>query len=59
MEYNQKKFKQGAQKMEKKIPFFKKVIISIKDLDKYNLLITEKMRRSIIYLLEIIRSYDI
>ena len=39
--------------MEKKIPFFKKVIISIKDLDKYNLLITEKMRRSIIYLLEL------
>lgn len=39
--------------MEKKIPFFKKVIISIKDLDKYNLLISEKMRRSIIYLLEL------
>ena len=39
--------------MEKKIPFFRKVIISIKDLDKYNLLIAEKMRRSIIYLLEL------
>ena len=39
--------------MEKKIPFFKKIIISIKDLDKYNLLISEKMRRSIIYLLEL------
>ncbi len=39
--------------MEKNIPFFKKIIISIKDLDKYNLLIAEKMRRSIIYLLEI------
>ena len=39
--------------MEKKIPFFKKVIISIKDLDKYYLLISEKVIRSIIYLLEI------
>ena len=39
--------------MEKKIPFFKKIIICIKDLDKYNMLISEKMRRSIIYLLEI------
>ena len=39
--------------MEKKIPFFKKIIISIKDLDKYYLLISEKVMRSIIYLLEL------
>ena len=39
--------------MEKRIPFFKKVIICIKDLDKYNLLISEKLSRSIIYFLEL------
>ncbi len=39
--------------MEKKIPFFKKIIMSIKDLDKYNLLISEKLRRAILYLLEL------
>ncbi len=45
--------------MEKKIPFFKKIIISIKDLDKYNLLISEKMRRSIIYFLELMLIFTI
>ena len=39
--------------MEKKIPFFKKVILSIKDLDKYSLLISEKLRRSIVYFLQL------
>lgn len=39
--------------MEKKIPFFKKIIMSIKDLDKYNLLISEKLKRAILYLLEL------
>ncbi len=34
-----------------KIPFFKKILMSIKDLDKYNILINEKLRRSIFYLL--------
>lgn len=37
--------------MENKIPFFKKILLSIKDLDKYNLLIAEKLRRAIYYLL--------
>ncbi len=45
--------------MEKKIPFFKKIILSIKDLDKYNLLIAEKMRRSIIYLLELMLIFTL
>ncbi len=40
--------------MEKKIPFFKKIIMCIKDLDKYNLLISEKLKRAILYLLELI-----
>ncbi len=45
--------------MEKKIPFFKKIIISIKDLDKYYLLISEKVMRSIIYLLELMIIFTI
>ena len=44
---------------EKKIPFFKKILLSIKDLDKYNILISEKLRRSIFYLLEIMAIFTI
>ena len=42
-----------------KIPFFKKIIMSIKDLDKYNILINEKLRRSILYLLELMLIFTI
>lgn len=44
---------------ENKIPFFKKIVLSIKDLDKYNLLISEKFRRSIFYLLGIILIFSL
>ena len=44
---------------EKKIPFFKKIILSIKDLDKYNLLIGEKFGRSIFYLLVLMLIYSL
>lgn len=44
---------------EKKIPFFKKIILSIKDLDKYNLLIGEKFGRSILYLLTLMLIYSL
>ncbi len=44
---------------EKKIPFFKKIILSVKDLDKYNLLIGEKFRRSIFYLLGLMLIYSL
>ncbi len=45
--------------MEKKIPFFKKVIISIKDFDKYNLLIGEKLKRSILYFFELLLIFSL
>ena len=42
-----------------KIPFFKKILMSVKDLDKYNILINEKLRRSIFYLLELMLIFAI
>ena len=45
--------------MEKKIPFIKKFILSIKDLDKYYLLVSEKVTRAIIYLLELMLIFSI
>ena len=45
--------------MEKKIPFIKKFILSIKDLDKYNLLVSEKLNRAIVYLLELMAIFSL
>lgn len=44
---------------EKKIPFFRKIILCIKDLDKYNLLIAEKFSRSILYLLGLMLIFSL
>lgn len=44
---------------EKRIPFFKRLIISIKDIDKYNILISEKLIRAIIYLLVLMLIFSI
>lgn len=44
---------------EKNISFFKKFIISIKDLDKYNQLGAEKISRGIIYLTELVLIFSL
>ena len=44
---------------EKKIPFFKKILMSIKDLDKYNILISEKFSRAIFYFLGLMTIFTL
>lgn len=44
---------------EKRIPFFKRLIMSIKDIDKYNVLISEKVGRAIIYLIVLMLIFSI
>lgn len=54
-----KKIKENSKKTKDEIPFYKKVLISIKDFEKYEMFAKENVGQAVIYLLKIMAIFSV